>query len=309
MENNAVTLHYRPRVSPTARAGYIDPGALREVWFHVGTACNLACPFCLEGSKPGDNRLEQMKLADVAPFIEEAMTLKVEQFSFTGGEPFVMKEFPKILDYASRRRPCLVLTNATDPLLRRMDEVIPLLGNPHPVSFRVSLDAPNVVQHDRGRGEGSFAKAMEGIRLLHRLGFQVSVARQMDPSENVEQVDADYRRIFAEHDLPEDLPMTAFPDFHTPGAKVKVPTITEDCMTRYQTEESRRAFMCAFSRMVIKQAGRMRVYACTLVDDDPEYDMGGTLAESSDKRVYLKHHRCFSCFSYGASCSQLKQAK
>ena len=36
--------------------GYIQPGALRELWFHTGTACNLACPFCLEGSRPGDDR-------------------------------------------------------------------------------------------------------------------------------------------------------------------------------------------------------------------------------------------------------------
>ena len=33
--------------------GYIQPHALRELWFHTGTACNLSCPFCLEGSKPG----------------------------------------------------------------------------------------------------------------------------------------------------------------------------------------------------------------------------------------------------------------
>ena len=37
--------------------GYVQPHALTELWFHTGTACNLECPFCLEGSKPGDNRL------------------------------------------------------------------------------------------------------------------------------------------------------------------------------------------------------------------------------------------------------------
>ena len=31
--------------------GYIESAVLRELWFHTGTACNLACPFCLEGSK------------------------------------------------------------------------------------------------------------------------------------------------------------------------------------------------------------------------------------------------------------------
>ena len=42
--------------------GYIQPHGLEELWFHTGTACNLACPFCLEGSRPGDNRLERITL-------------------------------------------------------------------------------------------------------------------------------------------------------------------------------------------------------------------------------------------------------
>jgi len=63
--------------------------------------------------------------------------------------------------------------------------------------------------------------------------------------------------------------------------------------------------MCAFSKMVVKINGRTRVYACTLVDDDNDYDLGGTLAEASDVRVMLKHHRCYSCFAQGASCSEI----
>ena len=34
--------------------GYIEPESLQELWFHTGTNCNLRCPFCFEGSKPGD---------------------------------------------------------------------------------------------------------------------------------------------------------------------------------------------------------------------------------------------------------------
>jgi len=51
--------------------------------------------------------------------------------------------------------------------------------------------------------------------------------------------------------------------------------------------------------------GRMRVYACTLVDDDEDYDLGSTLSESMKIRIMLKHHRCYSCFGQGASCSEL----
>jgi hypothetical protein len=62
--------------------------------------------------------------------------------------------------------------------------------------------------------------------------------------------------------------------------------------------------MCNFSKMVVKKDGRMRVFACTLVDDDGDYDLGSSLAETMDVRILLRHHRCFTCFSHGASCSE-----
>jgi len=123
--------------------GYIDANRLKELWIHTGTACNLACPFCLEGSHPGDGRIPGMKLSDVKPFIHEAIDMGVEQLSFTGGEPFVIRDFVNILDYASHHRPCFVLTNATEPLLKRRHQVLPLLDNPYPIHFRVSLDFPD----------------------------------------------------------------------------------------------------------------------------------------------------------------------
>jgi hypothetical protein len=76
-------------------------------------------------------------------------------------------------------------------------------------------------------------------------------------------------------------------------------------MTTYHTLQSRQGFMCAFSKMVIKKEGAMRVYACTLVDDDASYDLGSTLAECLDKRIMLRHHRCYSCFAFGSSCSEI----
>lgn len=285
--------------------GYIQPHALDELWFHTGTACNLECPFCLEGSKPGDNRLNRIVLADAKPFMDEAVTLGVRQFSFTGGEPFIVKDFVNILLYASARRPCLVLTNGTDPVLKRLHHIERLIGSKHPVSFRVSIDYIDQQRHDKGRGRGNFIKAIKGLQNLHRMGFAVSIARQRDVDEDTTEVDAKFRALLAANDLPADLRIVSFPDFDIPAARPDVPEVTEDCMTRYQTEQSRREFMCAFSKMVVKRNGQMRVYACTLVDDDPEYDLGGSLREVQDERILMRHHRCHSCFAFGSSCSEL----
>lgn len=284
--------------------GYIDPHELRELWFHTGTACNLACPFCLEGSKPGDQRLGLMRFAEVKPWIDEALKLGVQQFSFTGGEPFLAKELPEILGYAASYRSCLVLTNGGEPLLKRFEHILPLLDAAHPVHFRISIDYLDAQRHDAGRGEGSFALSIAGIRKLHQAGFHVSVARQMEKGENTEAVNQAYRTFFAEQGLEGELTVIAFPDFLPPGSAPEVPQVTTHCMTTYQNEDSRKQFMCAFSKMVVKQDGELRVYACTLVDDDREYDLGTSLREAMTQRISMKHHRCYSCFAYGASCSE-----
>lgn len=285
--------------------GYIQPQRLEELWFLTGTICNLRCPFCLEGSMPGNNRLQPLTLADVQPFIQEALTLGVRQFSFTGGEPFVIPEMVPILDYALDFKPCLVLTNATEPLHKRLDEVAPLAGKPYPLQFRVSLDYPDPARHDAGRGHGNFDLALRVMGQLHRLGFKVSIARRSTANEDVAAVNRAYRPFFEKAGLPADTHIVVFPELHEPGSHPDVPYITEKCMTTYKTAEQRDQFMCSFSKMVVKKDGKMRVYACTLVDDDEDYDLGGTLAEAMRVRVMLKHHRCYTCFASGTSCSEL----
>lgn len=283
--------------------GYIDADRLRELWIHTGTACNLSCPFCLEGSHPGDNRLRAMKLEDVQPFIREAVELGVEQFSFTGGEPFVIRDFTRILAHASQHRPCFVLTNGTAPMLRRIHQILPLKNNPFPVRFRVSLDYPDAARHDADRGAGCFDESLQGIRWLHDNDFEVSVARQMDEGEDEAAVESAFRDTFRQHGIPENLAFTAFPNFGTPGTEDDSPEVTETCMEKYPTRESRSHFMCTYTRMLVKRGDRVRVYACTLVDDDPQYDLGDTLRETLETRIMLRHHRCFACYRFGASCS------
>ena len=284
--------------------GYIEPHTLEELWFHTGTACNLACPFCLEGSGPGDNRLDRMTLTDVIPLMHEALELGAKQFSFTGGEPFIVKDFVNILNHASGLRPCLVLTNGTEPLLKRLEQLEPLLQNPYPISFRISIDWPDRQRHDQGRGAGTFDQSLEAIAKLQKLGFRVSLARQIKTNEDADAINLQFQMLVRNAGYSGDIPIVAFPDFALPGQHADVPAVTEDCMTRYQDETSRRQFMCAFSKMIIKKNGQMCVYACTLVDDDDAYDQGRNLRDTLRKRVILKHHRCYSCFAYGSSCSE-----
>jgi sulfatase maturation enzyme AslB (radical SAM superfamily) len=289
------------RTTAGDKRGYIEPQRLRELWFHTGTACNLHCPDCFEHSSPGDHRLETLTYDDAIPFIREAVTLGIDAFSFTGGEPFVARDTVRILDYALDFRPCLVLTNGTQPLRAQLREISALLDKPHALSFRVSLDYPDAKRHDARRGNGMLTMALDTCGKLHQKGFHVSVARRHEDKEDSNAVSAAYQPFFASVGLPADTPLIAFPNLN----KADTPEITKTCMTTYHTPESRGNFMCAFSRMVIKQDARMRVYACTLVDDDPYYDLGDSLTEAARTRVQLGHPRCYACFASSASCSEL----
>lgn len=285
--------------------GYIEADNLKELWFHTGTRCNLSCPFCLEGSSPTADRLSYLSLEDVQPYLDEAVKMGVERFSFTGGEPFLNKAMISILEAALEKKPCLVLTNGTKPLLKKLSEIETLKRFDHPIQFRISIDYADQKKHDEGRGEGTFDLAFKSMKALQECGFKVSMARHAEMKENKTEIDATYDHFFKEYEIDtENLNIVAFPDFLTPGSKAEVPEITTNCMTTYQDDKSRKEFMCSFSRMVIKREDQCQVSACTLVDDDPDYDLGESLKESMDKRVMLRHHRCFSCFSFGASCSE-----
>ena len=175
----------------------------------------------------------------------------------------------RILDYALKFNPCLVLTNATDPLLKRLQEVESLLGQPHPASFRVSLDYSDRKRHDAGRGEGNFDKALQGLDELHQRGFPVSVARQMEKGEDREAVERGYRKVFVQAGLPEDLRIVPFPDFLTPGAqgRAEVPQITQDCMTRYQSAETRVPLSCVGWLVPTRRSGS----GARIAQDGPTY--------------------------------------
>ncbi|RKX37226.1 MAG: radical SAM protein, partial [Verrucomicrobia bacterium] len=156
------------------------------------------------------------------------------------------------------------------------------------------------------RGQGNFHLSLKTMEQLHRLGFKVSIARLSGAREDVEAVNRAYAPFFKKAGLPEDTHIVVFSEFLEPGSNPEVPYITENCMTTYKTEEMRAGgMMCSFSKMVVKKDGRMRVYACTLVDDDEDYDLGGSLSEAMKIRVMLKHHRCYTCFANGASCSEI----
>ncbi len=289
--------------------------SLTELWIHTGTACNLECPFCLEGSRPGDTRLERIKLNEIKPYLDEAMHLGVQRFCFTGGEPLIVKDIVKILEYALHLRPCLVLSNGTAPLLKRLHQLQLLKQQPQPLSFRISIDYPDQQRHDTARGWGNFQRAIEGLQLLHEQGFGISIARQMDADEDVSAVQEAYRLLLRKARLPETIRIVALPELGKLGtdsdaAAIEVPhhpsreKVLHHPRRGIEAPADTNKLMCTHSRMLLKRDGQLRVYACAFTDDDERFDLDSSLSTATQASVCLQHQRCRQCVRHAASYSE-----
>jgi uncharacterized Fe-S cluster-containing radical SAM superfamily protein len=266
--------------------------AFRELWIHTGTACNLSCPFCHEGSRPGDMRIGPLTLADIAPQLDLAATVGVERFAFTGGEPLIVKDILAILLHALRLRPALVLTNGTAPFIRRAHHLATLRAAPNALSFRVSIDYPDEARHDAGRGLKNFRKALDGLRLLHEAGFATGITRMQEAGEDSRAVHNRFRNLLRRNLLPEDLPIVALPELGSLEGDIPAPLPNAGT-----TPES----SCARGRMVIKRDGKLRFTPCPLVDDDASMDMHEPLGAALAQVVVTRHRRCSACLGPGVN--------
>lgn len=162
------------RAAYTGRATHLEGFRLRELWLHTNDACNLRCAHCLVSSGPdGGTGLPTEALLDV---VEQAVALGVERVFITGGEPFVRRDLPALVERVTgaHRLELVILTNGT--LLTQERHRAALEGFDRArVRFQVSLDGATAEANDALRGPGTFEKASAGLRLLASMGFETSL--------------------------------------------------------------------------------------------------------------------------------------
>ncbi|HEU0221038.1 MAG TPA: radical SAM protein [Paracoccaceae bacterium] len=281
----------------------------RTLWFNTGTLCNITCTNCYIESSPTNDRLVYLNRAEVEAYLDQiaARAWPVREIGFTGGEPFMNPAMNGLAEAALLRgHQVLILTNAMQPMMRPqvqagLRQLIARFGER--LALRVSLDHFEAGPHDRERGQGSFARALEGLRWLRDAGARLAVAgRQGDAAE--EEMRAGFARLFAAERVAIDAAspeaLVLFPEM---DARVDVPEITSSCWDILH--KSPASVMCASSRMVVKRKGADRpvVVSCTLLPYDPRFELGETLAEA-ERPVALNHPHCAKfCVLGGARCS------
>jgi len=289
----------------------VDWRGLKTLWLNTGTLCNIECANCYILSSPTNDRLVYLKLADVTPFLDEidALAMGAKEIGITGGEPFMCPEILQIMEAVLvRGHRLLLLTNAMRPMMRPriqagLQDLNARFGDR--MTLRVSLDSHDETAHERERGHGAFAEACRGLEWLGECGVDVAIAGRQALTEDETEARAAYGRLAKKLGLSLDpsnhAQLVLFPEMI---AQDDPPEITTACWQILSKNPA--DIMCATQRMVIRRKGaeRATVAACTLIVDDPAFELGATLAEATAEPVRLNHAWCASfCVLGGGSCS------
>ena len=282
----------------------------QTLWFNTGTLCNITCANCYIESSPSNDRLVYITADEVQDYLNQITERgwPITEIAFTGGEPFMnpqMIEMARVSLQAGYQ--VLILTNAMRPMMRKsmragLVDLQAEFGDR--LTLRISVDHWDATNHDTERGQGTFAKTVEGMVWLRDAGIRMAVAGRTVWGETEAQSRAGYAAFFAEHSFDIDAmnpgETVLFPEM---DETVEVPEITTACWGIL--DKSPEAVMCSSSRMVVKRKGAAKpaVLACTLLPYSPEFELGETLAEAEGE-VFLNHPHCAKfCVLGGASCS------
>ena len=281
---------------------------LRTLWFNTGSLCNITCANCYMESSPANDSLAYLTLDDVRHYLDEAEAerLPVEEIAFTGGEPFMNRALPAMIEESlARGYRVLVLTNAMKPMLLKRRALADIRRrHGRALTLRVSIDHFTKDRHEAIRGRGSWRPAIEGLKWLAENDFALAVAGRTCWNENEDSSRRGYAKMFAQEAIPVDAfdpaRLVLFPEM---DAAVDVPEITIQCWDILGVQPE--MMMCATSRMVVKRKGQDKavVVPCTLLPYDPAFELGHSLTQAA-RAVRLNHPHCAKfCVLGGASCS------
>lgn len=142
------------------------------IW-EVTRACALACAHCRAEANPRRDPLE-LTFAEGCRLMEQVRALEPMVFVLTGGDPFMRKDLPELVQYGT----AIGLRISGSPSGTRLANLTNMqrcaAAGMQRVAF--SLDAATESEHDRFRGvAGSFRWTMAGLAAARTAGMELQI--------------------------------------------------------------------------------------------------------------------------------------
>jgi MoaA/NifB/PqqE/SkfB family radical SAM enzyme len=160
---------FRGLQSMRAAAGVLASrflGQHRPLWVNIEPThrCNLSCSYC-DKSGAGGPEMTEVQLLSLLDDLHTFGTLSV---CFDGGEPLAHRGLAAALERAKGHgmRTSLSTNGLLIPWQLEAMRYVDVI--------KVSIDGPPEI-HDAGRGAGTYAKALAGIRCAQQMGIAVAI--------------------------------------------------------------------------------------------------------------------------------------
>lgn len=138
--------------------------ALKHLYINPLEGCNLACKICY--TKKTKFVLSNQEVLDFVNRYQK--TQKLESITFCGGEVFLLKDFPNLVNKLVEQDLFIqIISNGT---IDRLNEI----KKPNMVNLIISLDGIEKY-HDQNRGIGNFKKSTKLLKKAVKLGFHTEV--------------------------------------------------------------------------------------------------------------------------------------
>ena len=224
----------------------------RSIDVELTARCNLRCTYCYFFNNPSVE-YNDLPTEDWLRFFEECGRLGVMSMTLAGGEPFMRKDLPELLEG-------IVDNNMRFSLLSNGglidDEIAAFIASTSRCNYvQVSVDGSCPEVHDSCRGNGSFTKAIRGIRTLQSHGIPVAV-RVTIHRHNVHDLENIARFLL------EDLGLASF-GINSAGYLGTCRLNSEDILL---TTEERQLAMTTLLRLSEKYNGRISATAGPLAE-------------------------------------------
>ena len=164
--------------------GDVETCPVEDVTIDFTNLCNLKCIHCLVAAQRTVRKM-QLDEDSMKIIIDNVVSTKPESISISGGEPLVRDDFCDLIKYLRDRYSgeLILMTNAT-----LIDEDMADFLSQTFNHISVSLDGVNEETCSAIRGQGTFSKAINGIKLLQNAGFDNISASMVETAINTSLV-------------------------------------------------------------------------------------------------------------------------
>lgn len=289
-------------VQPISRSPKVPLHALDALWFQVGgTICNLWCTHCFISCSPKNHAFDFLSRAYVRRYLEESVSFGVKEYYFTGGEPFMNRDMLGILEDTLQYGPASVLSNGL-LITSKVAATLRQFANAslYTLELRISLDGFTPETNDPIRGEGTFVRALEGVKNLVEAGFlPIITCMQSWPEHEHEHVLAGFQNVLRGIGYTRPrikiLPQLRLGrEAERERSYTAAEFVTPEMMIGYNEH----LLLCSSSRIVTNRG----VYVCPILIEKPDANLGDTLQEAVSPYP-LRHQACYTCYLSGAICS------